>query len=85
MINFLNSNNFFIDFWDGFVTKLQSPFVWLAIVFAIVGITVAILAKRIARLIKKKNEIADNDGAFITFKIVALLFVIASVLIFIFA
>ena len=96
MIKFLN-NNFFESFWAEFVKKFSSPWIWYALAFAVVGITLLILAKRIARIIKQKgkevlcgrrsllekNNIEKNDGAYITFVVVAMLFIMAAVVLFV--
>lgn len=83
MITFLNNTGFFKTFWMGFKSKFSSPWIWYALAFAVVGVTILILAKRIARLIKQKNDIDKNDGAYVTFVVVACMFIMASITLFV--
>lgn len=83
MINLLLNANFFQTFWTNFKNKFSSPWIWYALAFAVVGITILILAKRIARIIKQKNNIDKNDGAYVTFVVVAILFLLASLVLFV--
>lgn len=82
MTTYLINANFFENFWADFIKKFSSPWIWYAIAFAVIGITLLILAKRIARLIKQKNNIDKNDGAYVTFMVVAFLFIMASAVLF---
>ena len=76
--------NVFTDFWNNFVERIQIPSVIIALVFAIIGVALAILARRIARVIRKTDDIKDNDGCLIAFKAVGLVCLFISVLIIIF-
>ena len=71
------------SFWSDFIGKFSYAWMWFAVIFAIIGVTLLILAKRIARIVKQRNNIEDNDGAYITFLVVACMFIVASVIIFI--
>jgi len=76
--------NVFTDFWNNLVERLQVPTIIVALVFAIVGVAFAILARRIARVIRKTNDISDSDTVLISFKAVGLVCLFISVLIIIF-
>jgi len=76
--------NIFQDFADNFVRRMQIPAVIVALVFAIVGVAIAVLAKRIARAVRKSDEIQENDAILISLKVVGLVLLFVSVLIIIF-
>lgn len=76
--------NAFTDYWNDLIGRLQLPTVIAALVFAIVGVSFAILARRIARIFRKTNDISDSDTVLISFKAVGLVCLFISVLIIIF-
>ena len=76
--------NVFTDFWNNFIERMQIPSIIVALAFAVVGVALAVLARRIARVIRKTNDIKDNDGCLIAFKAVGLVCLFVSVLIIIF-
>ena len=76
--------NIFQNFADNFVRRIQMPAVIVALAFAIVGVALAILAKRIARAVRKSDEIQENDAILISLKVVGLVLLFVSVLIIIF-
>ncbi len=81
MLNLLSIATFFNEVWDRFLINVQRPWMWMAIAFAAFGLAVTMLARRIARIIRKQNHIDNSDGALITFKTVGLMFVVAAVII----
>lgn len=83
-MSFLLANSFFTEFWDSFYPRLKTTEIIIAMVLAVVGLTIAILARRITRAIKQKNDIPNEDKTLIIIKIIALLFLVASALLFIF-
>lgn len=83
MSSLLNSMSLMANFWTDFIDKFNYAWMWFAMAFAIIGVTLLILSRRIARIIKQRNNIEDNDGAYITFLVISLLFIIASVILFI--
>ena len=83
-MSFLLANSFFTEFWDSFYPRLKTTEIIIAMVLAVVGLTLAILARRITRAIKHKNDIPNEDKTLIVLKVIALLFLIASALLFIF-
>lgn len=76
--------NVFQEFADNFARRIQMPAIIVALAFAIVGVALAVLARRIARVVRKSNEIADNDAVLISLKAVGLVFLFVSVLIIVF-
>ena len=76
--------NIFQEFGENFVRRIQMPSIIIALAFAIVGVSLAVLARRIARAARKSNEIADNDAILISLKAVGLVFLFVAVLIIVF-
>jgi hypothetical protein len=76
--------NIFQEFGENFVRRIQMPSIIIALAFAIVGVALAVLARRIARAVRKSNDIADNDGVLISLKAIGLVFLFVSVLIIVF-
>ena len=60
--------NFFTTFWDNLVRRLSMPAIIFALVFASVGLALAIIAKRVAITVRKTDEIDDKDPIMIGFK-----------------
>lgn len=76
--------NIFQTFGENFVRRIQMPAIIVALVFAVVGVALAVLARRVARVVRKTNEISDNDSVLITFKALGLVCLFVSVLIIVF-
>lgn len=76
--------NVFETFAENFVRRIQIPAVIVALAFAIIGVALAILARRIARVARKTNDISDSDSVLITVKAIGLVFLFISVLIVVF-
>jgi len=76
--------NIFQQFGENFLRRIQMPSIIVALAFAIVGVALAILARRIARVARKSNDIADNDAILISLKVVGLVFLFVAVLIIVF-
>jgi len=74
----------FQDFADNFVRRIQMPVIIVALVFAIAGVSMAILARRIARAVRKSDDVKDNDGVLISCKSIGLVCLFVSVLIIVF-
>jgi len=74
-------NSLTLAVYDEFVMWVSKWPVIVAICLCVLGVTIAILARRIARVIRKTNEIADNDRAYITTKIIAVILLFIAVLI----
>lgn len=56
----------------------------ISLIFIVVGVLLVILARRITRIIRRNNEINDNDAIMLTFKIVGILFMFAALCIIVF-
>lgn len=76
--------NVFQTFGENFVRRLQMPAIVVALVFAVVGVSLAVLGRRVARVVRKSNDISDNDSVLITFKAIGLVCLFVSVLIVVF-
>ena len=76
--------NVFQTFGENFVRRLQMPAIIVALVFAVIGVSLAVLGRRVARVVRKSNDISDNDSVLITFKAIGLVCLFVSVLIVVF-
>lgn len=74
----------FQTFGENFVRRLQMPSIIIALVFAVIGVSLAVLGRRVARMVRKTNDIKDNDSVLITFKAIGLVCLFISVLIVVF-
>ena len=78
----------FSDIWNTVVNivveRFQLKTVIAGVIFAIIGVVFAVLARRIARAIRQKDEIDDHDTVYLIFKAIGLgcLFVALLILIF---
>ena len=73
--------NVFTDFWESFLTKIQMTEIIVALCLAVVGVAVACLGRRVARVVRKSNEIEDNDPVLISFKAIGIACLFISILI----
>ena len=73
--------NIFTDFWDSFLVKIQIPAIIVALALAVVGVAFAVLGRRVARVVRKSNNIEDNDPVLISFKAVGIACLFISILI----
>ena len=55
---------------------LQRPNVLIALVLAVIGIALSILARRIVCACKKTKQLPDNDSALVAVKIVGLVLIL---------
>lgn len=78
MISLLNG---FKESWNNLIARLSMPSVIFALAFAIVGISLAIIAKRVAVVVRKSDEIDEKDPIMIGFKAAGLACLFVSVLI----
>lgn len=56
---------------------LSQPLVLTSLILISVGIAIALLSRRLARVYRQKNEIKESDKIYVTLKIIGLLLVIA--------
>jgi len=73
--------NVFKDFWNNLIARLSMPSMIFAIVFAIIGVALAIIAKRVAIVVRKTDEIDERDPVMIGFKATGLACLFVSILI----
>lgn len=73
--------NSFKDFWNNLIARLSMPSIIFALAFAIVGISLAIIAKRVAIVVRKTDDIDEKDPIMIGFKATGLACLFVSVLI----
>lgn len=75
----------FADFMQSYFVNLgkmiRSVDIIIGLCFAILGVALTILARRITRIIRKRNDIDDNDTALITVKVIALVCMLVAFLI----
>ncbi len=70
-----DAGSVFQGIWESFAENISlAENIW-AIVFAIVGITISVLARRFTRMIRNNNNVSDNDTVLILFKAVGLGFI----------
>ena len=62
--------NLMLTIWSTITERLQLPMFTAGIVFAVLGVTIGVLAKRITRVVRKSNEIENNDKILVSLKLV---------------
>lgn len=73
--------NVFTDFWNNFLQRLSMPSIIFALVFAIIGVSLAVIARRVAVVVRKSKDIDEKDPIMIGLKAVGLACLFVSVLI----
>ena len=73
--------NAFGDFWNNLISRLSMPPVIFALAFAIVGLSLAVIARRVAVVVRKSDDIDEKDPVMIGCKAVGLACLFVSVLI----
>ena len=73
--------NVFTDFWSNLVQRLSIPAIIFAIVFASVGVALAFIARRVAVVVRKTDDIDDKDPIMIGFKAAGLACLFIAILI----
>lgn len=76
--------DFMSTYFKGVVSMLKSVDIIIGISFAILGVAVAVLARRITRVIRKRNDVEDNDSALIAIKTIGLVLMLIAFLILVF-
>lgn len=79
MFNFILSTN-----WESVSKFMRMPAVWIALVLCILGIALVMLARRIVRVVKKIDDVKDNDRMMIVLKCVGVVMMFVALLILIF-
>lgn len=83
-MNLLLEGNVVAGFFDNLLKRLQLADLIIAMCFAVIGVAIAVLAKRITRTIRKRNNIEDNDKILILFKAASLVLIFVAFLILVF-
>ena len=82
MDNLLSAfSQFMTTYFGNVVEMIQSVEIIIGICFAVLGVATSILARRITRIIRKRNEVDDNDSCLVTIKVVGLVFMLVAFLI----
>lgn len=55
---------------------LNEPLALIALIIISVGVSLALLARRITRVARQKNNVSETDKVYITLKIIGLLMVV---------
>lgn len=76
--------NLMLSFWSIITERLQLPMFTAGIVFAVLGVTIGVLAKRITRVVRKSNEIENNDKILVSLKLVGLVLLFLALILLIF-
>lgn len=79
MLNYLLNTNL-----ESFKRYFSMPQVWVAMVLCVVGVALVLLARRITRVAKNKDDIADNDRMLVTIKCVGIVMLVLTVVILVF-
>ena len=74
----------FQTFWDNLLIRLQMPVIMIALGCAILGVAIVFLARRITCVVRKSDDIKDNDNVLLALKSIGLIFLFVAVLIIIF-
>ncbi len=73
--------NVFKEFWDNLIARLSMPSMIFALVFAILGVALAIIARKVAVVVRKTDDIDEKDPVMIGFKAAGLACLFVSILI----
>lgn len=65
---------------ESLLEHLQKPNVLIAIILAILGVFLALIAKRAARAFRHKKDIKEDDIIMVTMKIVGLLLILVGLI-----
>ncbi len=79
MLNYLLNTNL-----ESFKRYFSMPQVWIAMILCVVGVALVLLARRITRVAKNKDDIADNDRMLVTIKCVGIVMLVLTVVILVF-
>lgn len=72
MVKFLNMN--LLDF-------LENPNVLVAIILTVLGVALAVLAKRMTKTFKNIEKVSDDDALMLIFKIIGLILILVGLII----
>mgnify|MGYP003294348837 CR=1 FL=1 len=72
------------NFIDNLIARLSLTDVIIAIIFAVLGVAVAVLARRITRVVRNRDKIDDNDKMLVALKAISLVLIFIAFLILVF-
>jgi hypothetical protein len=73
--------NVFKNFWNNLIARLSMPSMLFAIGFAILGVSLGIIARKVAVVVRKTNEIDNKDPIMIGIQSVGVACLFVSILI----
>ena len=73
--------NVFKKFWNNLIARLSMPSMLFAIGFAILGVSLGIIARKVAVVVRKTNEIDNKDPIMIGIQSVGVACLFVSILI----
>ena len=76
--------NLMLTIWSTINERLQLPMFTAGIVFAVLGVTIGVLAKRITRVVRKSNVVENNDKILVSLKLVGLVLLFLALILLIF-
>lgn len=83
-MSLLLQGNVIVGFFDNLLNRLKLTDVIIALCIAVVGVAMAVLARRITRVFRKRDNVADNDRILITLKATSLILIFVAFLILVF-
>jgi len=84
MKNLLLEGNFFTNLWDRLLALFGIYNFWIGMGIAILGVALLLLARRLTRVHRGEDIIANDDRVFLTYKILSIVCVVCAVIIWIF-
>ena len=73
--------NVFKNFWNNLIARLSMPSMLFAVGFAILGVSLGIIARKVAVVVRKTNEIDNKDPIMIGIQSVGVACLFVSILI----
>ena len=73
--------NVFKNFWNNLIARLSMPSMLFAIGFAILGVSLGIIARKVAVVVRKTNEIDNKDPIMIGIQSIGVACLFVSILI----
>ena len=73
--------NVFKNFWNNLIARLSMPSMLFAIGFAILGVSLGVIARKVAVVVRKTNEIDNKDPIMIGIQSVGVACLFVSILI----
>lgn len=74
-------SNFMKTYFNNLGAMIKNVDIIIGLCFAVLGVALTVLARRITRIIRKRNDIDDNDTVLIAIKVMALVCMLVAFLI----